>query len=71
MLPVIVSAGGFRLLVGALPITVLIIFFGLLAGFAMVMPKDQREYVLKLAPHLLAASRAIAAIPAARESDDE
>jgi hypothetical protein len=56
---------------GPLPITVLIIFFGLFAGFAMVMPKDQREYVLKLAPHLLAASRAIAAIPAARESDDE
>jgi hypothetical protein len=54
-----------------LPITVLIIFFGLFAGFAMVMPKDQREYVLKLAPHLLVASRAIAAIPAARESDDE
>jgi hypothetical protein len=49
MLPVIVSAGGFRLLAGALPITVLIIFFGLLAGFAMVMPKDRREYVLKLA----------------------
>jgi hypothetical protein len=63
MLPVVLSAGGFRLLVGALPITLLLLFAGLIVLISLFMSRDRREFVLRLAPHLENAIRAIAGSP--------
>lgn len=52
MLPLIMSAGGFRLLVAALPLLILLILAGLIVLIAMLMPADRREFVLSLAPHV-------------------
>lgn len=60
MLPMIVSAGGFRLLVGAIPLVLLLSLAGLVVLLAMLMPEDRRRFVLKLAPHVEAAIAAIA-----------
>ncbi len=61
MLPMIVSAGGFRLLVGAIPLVVLLTLAGLIVLLAMILPgESRRRFVLKLAPHVEAAIAAIA-----------
>ncbi|WP_327640041.1 hypothetical protein OHB24_17180 [Kribbella sp. NBC_00482] len=60
----IVSAGGFRLLVGAIPLVLLLALAGLIVLIALIIPgEDRRRFVLKLAPHVEAA---IAAITGAR-----
>ncbi|MGW6200740.1 hypothetical protein ACWF0M_31655 [Kribbella sp. NPDC055110] len=66
MLPMTPTGNGVRLLVGVVPLTVLLVLFGALALIALALPTDRREYVLKLAPHIVKAVEKIAAGSAAR-----
>jgi hypothetical protein len=65
MLPVIPTGNGLRLIAAALPLTVLIAVFGLLAVLALALPADRRAYVLQLAPHIVGAIEKIAGPPPA------
>jgi hypothetical protein len=68
MLPVIPTGNGLRLIAGALPLTVLIALFGLLAVAALILPADRRAYVLELAPHIVGAIEKIAGQPSPARS---
>ncbi|WP_328334659.1 hypothetical protein OHA70_19730 [Kribbella sp. NBC_00382] len=61
-----VSGGTLRLVVGAVPITLLIVLFGLVVLISLVLPKERRDYVLELAPIVVQLVRAIAPQAAAR-----
>jgi hypothetical protein len=66
MLPMTLTGSAARLLVGVVPLTILLALFGLLALIALALPTDRREYVLKLAPHIVKAVEKIAGGSAAR-----
>jgi hypothetical protein len=61
MLPVVLSGGGgLRLLIGAVPIILLVVVFGLIALISLVLPKERRDYVLQLIAVVVQLVRVIA-----------
>lgn len=63
MLAAAFPGGGLRLLAGAIPITLLILFFGLILLISLALPKDRRDYVMGFAPIIVQIVRLIVAQP--------
>jgi hypothetical protein len=64
MQAVVLAGGALRLAVGAAPITLLVLLFGLVVLISLALPKERREYVLAIAPIVVQIVRAIAPPPA-------
>ncbi|TCM42793.1 hypothetical protein [Kribbella sp. VKM Ac-2568] len=60
MLPLTTPVGAVRIVIGAIPITLLIALFALIMLISLALPRERREYVLQLAPIVVQLVRAIA-----------
>jgi hypothetical protein len=63
MLPITAPASAVRLVIGAVPITLLIALFALIILISLALPRERRDYVLQLAPIVVQLVRAIASYP--------